>query len=101
MAALGRKLIPLLDRVLVERFLPEVKTKSGILLPEKAQGKVQTATVVAVGQGGRTEKGDIIPVSVKTGDKVLLPEYGGTKIEIESKEYYLFRDSDILGKWAE
>ena len=69
------------------------------MIPEKAQGKVQSATVVAVGPGARNDKGEIVPPSVKEGDKVLLPEYGGTKIEIEEKEYYIFRDTDLLGKW--
>lgn len=98
---IGRRLLPLFDRVLVERFTAEAKTKGGIILPEKAQGKVQSATVVAVGPGARTENGQTIPVSVKEGDKVLLPEYGGQKVEINDKEYYLFRDSDILGKWQD
>lgn len=79
--------------------MAETKTKGGIMIPEKAQGKVQSATVVAVGPGARNDKGEIVPPSVKEGDKVLLPEYGGTKIEIEDKEYYIFRDTDLLGKW--
>ncbi|XP_013775367.1 10 kDa heat shock protein, mitochondrial-like [Limulus polyphemus] len=99
MAALGRRLIPLMDRILVERFAAETQTKSGIMIPDKAQAKVQSGTIVAVGPGGRNEKGETIPVSVKVGDKVLLPDWGGTKVEVEEKEYYLFRDSDILGKW--
>ncbi|RWS23967.1 10 kDa heat shock protein-like protein [Leptotrombidium deliense] len=99
MAQIGRRLIPLFDRVLVERFAAESKTKGGIMIPEKAQGKVQSGTVVAVGPGARNEKGDLQPISVKVGDKVLLPEYGGHKIEIDDKELYLFRDNDILGKW--
>jgi chaperonin GroES len=90
-----------LDRVLVERFAAEVKTKGGIVIPEKAQGKVSSGTVVAVGPGGRNDQGQNIPLTVKEGDKVLLPEYGGQKVEIENKEYFLFRDSDILGKWQE
>lgn len=101
MAGVGKRLIPLLDRILVERFVPEAKTKGGIMIPEKAQAKVHSATVVAVGPGGRTDSGQTIPVSVKAGDKVLLPEYGGTKVEIENKELYIFRDSDVLGKWAD
>lgn len=71
------------------------------MIPERAQSKVNSGTVVAVGEGGRNESGQTIPLTVKAGDKVLLPEYGGTKIEIETKEYYLFRDTDILGKWSE
>lgn len=50
-----KKFVPLFDRVLVERFLPELKTKGGIMLPEKSQGKVVEATVVAIGTGARKE----------------------------------------------
>ncbi|VDO62991.1 unnamed protein product [Haemonchus placei] len=73
---------PLHDRVLVERCAAETKTKGGIMLPEKSQGKVLEATVIAVGPGARNEKGDLIPMSVKSGDHVLLPEYGGTKVKL-------------------
>ncbi|KFP02525.1 hypothetical protein N300_06726, partial [Calypte anna] len=96
-----RKFLPLFDRVLVERSAAETVTKGGIMIPEKAQGKVQEATVVAVGSGARGKNGEIQPVSVKVGEKVLLPEYGGTKIVIEDKDYYLFRDGDILGKYVD
>ena len=88
------------DRVIVERFAKETTTKGGIVLPDNSTSKVLNATVVAVGPGGRNSKGDVVPCSVKPGDKVLLPEYGGSKIEVESKEYFIFRDSDIIGKWA-
>lgn len=70
-------------------------------MPEKAQGKVASGTVVSTGPGRLNEKGDQVPVSVKAGDKVLLPEYGGTKVEIENKEYFIFRDSEIIGKWEQ
>ncbi|CAB1347050.1 unnamed protein product [Coregonus sp. 'balchen'] len=63
----------------------ETMSKGGIMLPEKAQGKVLQATVVAVGPGSTNQ--------------VLLPEYGGTKVNLEDKEYFLFRDADILGKY--
>lgn len=94
-----KRFLPLFDRVLVERLLPEVKTKGGIMIPEKSQGKVVQATVVACGPGARTESGSVLPLSVKVGDMVMLPEYGGTKVELEKKDYFLFRDSDILGKY--
>ncbi len=68
-------------------------------MPEKAGNKVLNATVVAVGPGVRASSGEVVPCSVKAGDVVLLPEYGGNKIEIDKTEYFLFRDSDILGKW--
>ncbi|XP_042904140.1 10 kDa heat shock protein, mitochondrial [Parasteatoda tepidariorum] len=101
MAGIGKRLIPLLDRILVERFIPETRTKGGIMIPEKAQAKVSSATVVAVGPGAHNAKGEFVTPSVKVGDKVLLPEYGGTKIEINEKELFIFRDADILGKWAD
>ncbi|XP_070565975.1 10 kDa heat shock protein, mitochondrial-like isoform X2 [Ptychodera flava] len=94
-----RRFKPLLDRVLVERFAPEVRTKGGIMLPEKAIGKVLDAKVVAVGPGIRNEAGSLLPMSVNVGDRVLLPEYGGTKITLDEKEYHLFRDGDILAKY--
>ncbi|XP_041118237.1 10 kDa heat shock protein, mitochondrial-like isoform X2 [Polyodon spathula] len=96
-----RKFLPLFDRVLVERFAAETVSKGGIMLPEKSQGKVLQATVLAVGPGNRTKAGDLQPVSVKAGDRVLLPEYGGTKVTLDDKEYFLFRDGDILGKYLD
>lgn len=90
---------PLFDRVLVERFAPELRTKGGIVIPEKSSGKVLKATVVATGPGVQNKDGDITPINVSVGDQVLLPEYGGTKVALENSEYFLFRDSDILGKF--
>ncbi|CAF2556354.1 unnamed protein product [Rotaria sp. Silwood2] len=93
-----KRIIPLFDRVLVERFAAETKTKGGIHIPEKALGKVLNATVVAVGKGLKQKDGTHVPMSVQTGDKVLLPEYGGTKVEIHDKEYFIFKEADILAK---
>ncbi|XP_035578100.1 10 kDa heat shock protein, mitochondrial-like [Zalophus californianus] len=95
-----RKFLPLFDRVLVERSAAETVTKGGIMLPEKSQGKVLQATVVAVGSGSKGKGGEIHPVSVKVGDKVL-PEYGGTKVVLDDKDYFLFRDGDILRKYVD
>merc|ERR1719506_386663 len=82
-----RRLIPLLDRVLVEKVAPAAKTTGGILLPESAS-KVNSAKVLAVGAGGRDNNGNLVPVSVKEGDTVLLPEYGGTQVKLaDGKEY--------------
>jgi len=93
-----KRLIPLFDRVLVQRMAAETKTKGGVLLPEKSQSKVQAATVVAVGPGARNDSGAVVPPSVSVGDNVLLPEFGGTKVTLEDKEFFLFRDGDLLGK---
>nr|XP_044990897.1 10 kDa heat shock protein, mitochondrial-like [Jaculus jaculus] len=101
-----RKFLPLFDRVLVERSTAETVTKGGIVLPEKSQGKVLEATVVAVGLGSKGKVGEIQPASVKVGDEVLLPEYGGTKVIIDDKDYFFpffffFRDGDVLGKYVD
>jgi chaperonin GroES len=71
------------------------------MLPEKTGGKILNATVLSVGSGIRNKDGQNVPLSVKAGDKVLLPDYGGTRVEIENKEYFIFRESDIIGKWSE
>ncbi|XP_026552634.1 10 kDa heat shock protein, mitochondrial isoform X2 [Pseudonaja textilis] len=96
-----KKFLPLFDRVLVERCAAETVTKGGIMIPEKSQGKVLQATVVAVGSGSKSKDGNIQPISVKVGEKVLLPEYGGTKVILDDKDYFIFRDGDILGKYLD
>ena len=89
-----------MDRVLIQRAEALTKTKGGIVIPEKAQSKVLEGTVVAVGPGARNvQTGSHMALSVQAGDKVLLPEYGGTKVDLgDNKEYHLFKESDILAK---
>lgn len=93
---MAKRLIPMLNRVLVEKIVAPSKTTAGILLPETSS-KLNSGKVVAVGPGLRNKQGQHIPVSVKEGDTVLLPEYGGTAVKLGEKEYHLFRDEDILG----
>ncbi|KAK7603841.1 hypothetical protein V9T40_003840 [Parthenolecanium corni] len=97
-SGIASRLKPLFDRVLISKAEKITTTKGGIMLPEKAVGKVLEGVVVAVGPGARSQKGDFIQPQVKVGDKVLLPEYGGTKVELEDKEYHLFRETDLLAK---
>ncbi|KAJ8314283.1 hypothetical protein KUTeg_008844, partial [Tegillarca granosa] len=85
LAGAMKKFLPLFNRVLFERFAAEVKTKSGLMLPEKSVGKVLEATVVAVGPGGRDRNEKVIPPNIKSGGKDSLPEYEGTKITLEDK----------------
>ncbi|KAF8346644.1 hsp10-like protein [Amanita rubescens] len=97
-----RSLVPLLDRVLVQRFKPETKTVSGIFLPTSATNNpLPEATVVAVGPGAPDKHGKIVPTQVKAGDRVLLPGWGGSSIKVGEEEYFLFRDSEILAKIQE
>ncbi|MQL99263.1 hypothetical protein Taro_031989 [Colocasia esculenta] len=94
--AAWKRLVPSLNRVLVEKIVPPSKTNAGILLPEKTT-KLNSGKVVAVGPGSCDRNGNLIPVSVKEGDHVLLPDYGGTDVKLGDKEYQLYRDEDILG----
>ncbi len=91
-----RKFVPLLNRVLIEKMQPMNKTKGGILLSEKDAIK-NYGTVVAIGPG-TIIKGQTIPVTVKVGQKVLLPEYGGSAFKLaDDKEYVIYKDEDLLG----
>ena len=82
------------------RFAAQV-TAGGILLPEAATKAPNVGTVVAVGDGMKNMEGATIPTSVSEGDKVLLPDFGGQTIDIDGDEFFLFRDSDILGKYLD
>ncbi|KAG0478749.1 hypothetical protein HPP92_013468 [Vanilla planifolia] len=93
---MARRLIPAFNRILVEKIVPPTKTNAGILLPEKTS-KLNSGKVVAVGPGARDKDGKHIPVALKEGDIVLLPDYGGTEIKLEDKDYHLYREDDILG----
>ncbi|XP_023336746.1 10 kDa heat shock protein, mitochondrial [Eurytemora carolleeae] len=100
-ANIAKKIVPLFDRVLVQRIAAETKSKGGILIPEKAQSKGLEGTVVAVGPGARNDAGTHLPMAVTVGDKVLLPEFGGAKMEIDGTEFHLFRETDIIAKLHE
>eukprot|EP00943_MAST-04B_sp_MAST-4B-sp1_P002341 g2341.t1 len=99
--SLARKLIPLANRVLLKRAEVVTKTASGIYLPDSAQSKPNEAEVIAVGPGAKNKDGNLIDMSVSVGDKVLLPEFGGTEVKLGDDTFYLFRDEDILGKYED
>ncbi|CAO3635006.1 unnamed protein product [Mucor hiemalis] len=96
-----KNIVPLLDRVLVQRIKPQQKTASGIYIPEKAQEALNEGVIVAVGKGALNKEGQHIPLQVSNGDKVLLPPYGGSPVKVHGEEYLLFRDSEILAKVVE
>lgn len=89
-----RSLIPLLDRVLVQRVKAETKTAGGIFLPESAVEKLNEAKVLAVGPGALDKDGKRIPMGVAEGDRVLIPQYGGSPLKVGDEEYTLFRDAE-------
>ncbi|MDX1921487.1 MAG: co-chaperone GroES [Candidatus Caenarcaniphilales bacterium] len=97
--ATQNKLIPLEDRIIVEKHEPEEKTAGGILLPDSAKEKPQQAIVVSVGPGKRDDKGNLIPIdSLKAGDRIIYPKYSGTEVKVEGKEYLILKAGDVLAK---
>src|SRR3954468_20926 len=88
---------PLHDRVVVRRLDAEEKTKGGIIIPDSAKEKPQEGEIVAVGPGGRDEAGKLIPLDVKTGDKVLFGKWSGTEVKLEGQELLIMKESDIMG----
>ncbi|KAH6659621.1 chaperonin 10-like protein [Truncatella angustata] len=93
-----KSLVPLLDRVLVQRIKADTKTASGIFLPESSVKELNEAKVLAVGPGGVTKDGSRLPMGVAAGDRVLIPQFGGSPVKVGEDEYQLFRDSEILAK---
>lgn len=89
------------DRVLIRRGVKETQTAGGIILPGTDTSKPNEGEVVAVGPGQTDVSGHLHPIELKAGDKVLLPEYGGSAVKIGDDELHLFRADDILGKWSD
>jgi len=94
---MATKLIPLGDRLLVERLEAEERTAGGILLPDTAKEKPIQGKVVAVGEGRRTEEGKLIPMQVKKGDKILFGKYSGSEVKLDGDEYLIMKEDDVLG----
>jgi chaperonin GroES len=93
------KLVPIEDRIIVQKNESEDKTSGGILLPDSAKEKPQQATVVAVGPGKRDEKGNLQAIDyLQAGDLVIYPKYSGTEVKINGEEFLILRASDVLAK---
>ena len=91
------KFRPLHDRVVVKRTDAEEKTAGGIIIPDTAKEKPMQGQVVAVGPGGRDEAGKLIPIDLKTGDKVLFGKWSGTEVKLDGEELLIMKESDIMG----
>ena len=91
------KIRPLHDRVIVKRLEEEEKTKGGIIIPDTAKEKPLEGKVIAAGKGKILENGEVRPLDVKAGDRVLFGKYAGTEIKIEGEEHLILREEDILG----
>ena len=91
------KFRPLHDRVLVKRVEEEAKTKGGIIIPDTAKEKPMQGEVLAVGPGARNEDGDLVPMSVQVGDRVLFGKWSGTEVKLDGEEVLIMKESDLLG----
>ena len=87
---------PLGDRILVKPLSREETTKSGIVLPDTAKERPQEGTVIAVGSGERLESGELRPLDVTEGQRILFAKYSGTEIKLDNDDYIFLRESDVL-----
>ena len=91
------KFRPLHDRVVLRRVDEEQKTAGGIIIPDTAKEKPMQGEVVAVGPGARNEKGEIVALDVKVGDRVLFGKWSGTEVKIDGEELLIMKETDIMG----
>jgi chaperonin GroES len=89
---------PLGDRLIVEVLEEEEMTTSGIVLPDTAKEKPQRGRVLAVGPGGRNDKGELVPMEVAERDEIIFSKYGGTEVKLGSDDVLILRESDVLAK---
>jgi chaperonin GroES len=91
------KFRPLHDRIVVKRIDAEQKTAGGIIIPDTAKEKPQQGEVIAVGPGARNEAGQIVPLDVQAGDRVLFGKWSGTEVKIDGEDLLIMKESDIMG----
>tara|TARA_B100001121_G_C18700561_1_gene627606 strand:+ start:5700 stop:6044 length:345 start_codon:yes stop_codon:yes gene_type:complete len=97
---LGGKIMkfrPLHDRVLVRRAEEEERSAGGIIIPDTAKEKPMEGEIVAVGSGARNDNGDLIPMEVKVGDRVLFGKYSGTDVSVGGEDLVIIKESDVMG----
>jgi chaperonin GroES len=91
------KIRPLDDRIVVKRIEPNEQLKGGLFIPDSAKEKPQEGEVVAVGRGKRLKDGNVAPVAVKVGDRILFGKYTGSEVEVDGEEILVMHEDDILG----
>ena len=91
------KFRPLHDSVVVRRIEQEDRTKGGIIIPDTAKEKPMEGEIIAVGPGGRDEKGNLVPLDVKKGDRILFGKWSGNEVKIDGEELLIMKESDIMG----
>ena len=88
---------PLHDRVLVRRVDEDEKTSGGLIIPDSAKEKPQEGAVISCGDGARKDSGELIPMVVKAGDRILFGKWSGTEVKIDGEDLMIMKESDILG----
>ena len=88
---------PLHDRVLVKRVQSDEKTKGGLIIPDNAKEKPAEGEVIACGEGARKESGELIPMSVKKGQRILFGKWSGTEVKVDGQDLLIMKESDIMG----
>ena len=91
------KFRPLHDRVAVKRVEEEQKTKGGLIIPDTAKEKPMQGEVLAVGPGARDQDGELVPMSVQVGDRVLFGKWSGTEVKLDGEDLLIMKESDIMG----
>jgi len=90
---------PLHDRIVVRRIHEQETTSGGLIIPDTAKEKPQEGEVLAVGKG-KMERGEVIPLDLKVGDRVLFGRYAGNEIVLHGEEYLIMREEEVLGVLA-
>ena len=88
---------PLHDRVVIRRIESDEKTKGGIIIPDTAKEKPQEGEVIAVGPGARDERGKLVPLDLKAGDRVLFGKWSGNEVKVDGEDLLIMKESDIMG----
>ena len=91
------KFRPLHDRVLVRRLEEDERTVGGIIIPDTAKEKPMEGEVLAIGPGARNDKGELTPLDVKAGDRILVGKWSGSEVKIDGEELVIMKESDIMG----
>ena len=91
------KIRPLYDRIVVKRIEQQEQMQGGLYIPDTAKEKPQEGEVVAVGKGKRLEDGKVVPLDVQVGDRILFGKYSGSDIKLDSDEYLIMREDEVLG----
>ena len=94
---MATKFTPLHDRILIRRVEEAETTRGGIIIPDSAKDKPQEGEIISVGKGKSNEKGEVFPLAVRAGDRVLFGRYAGTEVKIDGEDFLIMKEEEVLG----